>query len=65
MFIAPEQDHYWECWLNYIYETDKNLSSVERIKQCRKQYSCIWKIYRGEEERFIDYYNEILKNKYL
>jgi len=65
-FIAPEQDHYWECWLYYDNNTDKSKSKRERIKQCREEHPCSWTSYSkaGEKEE-IDYYEFILKNKYL
>ena len=72
MFIAPEQDHYWEAWLYYYYNTDKTKSKAERIKQCREEFPMLWTVYHknpktgdntGKET--IDYYTKILKKKYL
>ena len=45
---ATEQDHYWESWLYYQYETDKTKSKLER---------------NGVETK-VDYYDLILKKKY-
>lgn len=64
-FIAPEQDHYWECWLYYDKNTDKNKSKKERIEQCRKEFPCIWTKYlKGGEKEEVDYYDYILKKRY-
>lgn len=58
---APEQDHYWECWLYYELYTDKTKSKAERIAQCREKFPQIW----SNNETKIDYYNLILRKKYL
>lgn len=63
-FFAENEDHYWESFLAWEYETDKSLSWKERIKDCRKRFSQTWKRYTGDEEEIIDYYDLILKNKY-
>jgi hypothetical protein len=66
MFIAPEQSHYWESWLYYHYETDKKKSKAERVAQCRKDFPQIWISHRlGQEGETIDYYDKIIKKKYL
>jgi hypothetical protein len=58
---------YWECWLCYEYSTDKTKSKRERIAQCRELLPQTWtrrnKDYGIEE--VTDYYNIILKPKYL
>lgn len=41
IFKAPEQDHYWECWLYYRNNTDKSLSIKDRVEQCRTNNPCI------------------------
>ena len=61
MVKAPEQDQYWEAWLYYEYATDKTKSKRERIEQCRKEHNQTWTVAGGE----IDYYEFILKPKYL
>ena len=63
---APEQDHYWECWLYYELYTDKTKSKTDRIAQCREEFPCTWTQYSAEYgEQKIDYYNKILRKKYL
>lgn len=64
-FIAPHQDHYWECFLYYHFETDKLDSAEERIEQCKKEYPCIWTRYIDGEKETIDYYQHILRDKFL
>jgi len=62
----PQQCHYWEAWLYYEYATDKTKSKRERIEQCKKECSQTYSVYsRGEDEGIIDYYEFILKSKYL
>jgi hypothetical protein len=63
---APQRNHYWEAWLYYEYATDKSKSKRERIAECRKQFSQTWISYSpdGSEEK-VDYYERILKPKYL
>ena len=58
-------DHYWEAWLYYEYNTDKTKSKRERIEQCRKEAPATWRISRDGKEEVIDYYERILKPKYL
>ena len=58
---SPHRSHYWEAWLYYEYATDKTKSKRERIEQCRKEHSQTWTVAGGE----IDYYEYILKPKYL
>jgi len=69
---APEQDHYWEAWLYYEYATDKRLPKWLRVRQCREQFPLLWTVYHknpktGEttDKETVDYYNHILKPKYL
>jgi hypothetical protein len=63
---SPHRSHYWEAWLYYEYATDKTKSKRERIEQCRKECNQTWTVYtRGDEEGMIDYYEFILKPKYL
>ena len=67
-----DASHYWEAWLYYEYATDKTKSRKERVAQCRKEFPQTWKIYHKSKETWetesvetIDYYNRILKRKYL
>lgn len=64
-FVAPHIDHYWECFLFYTYCTDKTKSKDERIKQCIKEFPCVWRQYKDGEKEIINYYKLILKKKYL
>ena len=63
---ASTVSHYWESWLYYEYRTDKTKSKRERIEQCRKEATQTWTSYKqGEEPVTTDYYELILKPKYL
>ena len=69
--IAPEQDHYWEAWLYYEYNTDKSKSRRERIEQCKKEFPLKWTRYIKSNDTWettraetIDYYDSILKAGY-
>jgi hypothetical protein len=57
--------HYWECWLYYEYATDKTKSKHERIEQCRKEFPQTWTVSSMGKEEVVDYYQRILKTKYL
>jgi len=56
---------YWEAWLCYEYATDKTKSKAERIAECRKIMPQIWDRYTNGNKETIDYYERILKPKYL
>lgn len=63
--VAPEKDHYWESWLYYQYKTDKTKSKKERAIQCQKEYPQNWtRTFEGETMN-INFYETILKKKYL
>jgi hypothetical protein len=57
--------HYWESWLYYEYATDKAKSKRERIEQCKKEFNQTWKVSSMGKEEVVDYYQHILKTKYL
>ena len=63
-FVAPELDHYWESWLYYTRETKG--TTKQRIAQCRKEAPQIWTTTKSDGARItINYYNKILKTKWL
>jgi len=58
--------HLWESWLYYEYATDKTKSKRERIEQCKKEFSQTYTVHKpNEKEKTFDYYQYILKPKYL
>lgn len=57
--------HYWESWLYYEKATDKTKSKRERIEQCRKEFPQTWKVSSMGKEEIVDYYQRIIKTKYL
>lgn len=63
-FNSEHDMHYWECWLYYDKQTDKNKSTVERIKQAKEKYPCIWTSSKDGVETKTCYWDYILKNKY-
>ena len=64
-FVAPEMDHYGECWLYYYYHTDRTKTTNERLWQSMKEYPCTWTTHTsGKEGRTICYWDVILKDKY-
>jgi hypothetical protein len=63
-FVAPEMDHYWECWLYYTRDTDKTKTTEERLKQAREKFPCKWITHSKGIEEKICYWDLILKNKY-
>jgi hypothetical protein len=62
---APEQTHYWESWIYYEYYTDKTKSKAERIEQCKTEFPNTWTRHSKEGEETINYYDIILRKKYL
>jgi hypothetical protein len=64
IFKAPEQNHYWECWLYYTHATDKTKSIRERITHAREGFPCIWTSSSNGVETTTCYWDIILKSKY-
>ncbi len=64
-FVAPHADHYWESWLYYTRETYKSAPIADRIAQCRKKAPCTWISHNEGKKETTDYYNLILKKKWL
>jgi hypothetical protein len=61
IFRASYPEHYWVCWLTYINDTDRSLSSGERIKQAQKVNPEVWAIYTAQGDIYTDYWNKVLK----
>ena len=64
-FYSPYHDHYWTSWLFYKNDTDKTKSKMERVEQCRKEFPQIWTSSKNGVDEKIDYYDKILKRKYI
>ncbi len=62
---TPYPDHYWTSWLYYEKNTDKTKSKKERIKQCIKEFPQKYRRYSNNKEEIINYYDFILKEKYI
>ena len=61
--IVPiENNHYWEAWLYYNYNTKG--TQRERIEQCKKEFPLKFTIWEKDTKRSVDYYDVILKDKY-
>ena len=65
MFIPENDCHFWECYLYYTYATDKNKTVKERIEQARKDFPNIWNTYSNGETTKINYWQLVLKDKYV
>lgn len=63
--LAPEQHRYWEAWLYYERDTDTTKSRRERIAQCRAEFSLKCTVWNGGTESKVDYYESVLRKKYL
>jgi len=64
LIFAPKHDvHYWECWLYYDRETKG--ATKNRIEQARKESPCIWTSTKDGVKTRTDYWDLILKKKYL
>lgn len=65
-FEVPHDMSYWESWLYYEYNTNKNKTKQERINDCIKNFSQTYRKFNiTTGDTIIDYYPLILKNKYL
>ena len=65
-FYHPHHRHYWESWLCYEYASDKKKSIKSRLAFCRRKCPQIWTTHRHDEEpKTVDYWDLILKKKYL
>jgi hypothetical protein len=63
LFVPKHCTHYWECWLYYDKETKG--TPKERIEQSRKESPCIWTSTKDGIEIETDYWDLVLKKKYL
>ena len=63
MIIAPEQYHYWEAWL--YYQRDTEGTPKERIEQCKEGFPLDYIVSDGKTKTKVNYYNKILKEKYI
>ena len=63
MFIPEHDMQYWESWLYYTRETKG--TTAERVAQCRKKAPCTWTSHSEGKKETTDYYNLILKKKWL
>lgn len=62
-FIAPHQDHFWECWLEYTHRTDSSKSNTKRIEEAKKNNPCIWTVHEtGKRKKTVCYWDYILKD---
>jgi len=64
-FVVPETSHYWESWLYWENNTDKNNNWDSRLKQCMEGFPLDWIKFNGDKEIKVNYYNHIIKEKYL
>ena len=64
-FVAEHKEHYWEIFLAYHYDTDRSKSREERIQECKEKHPQTWTRYLGEVKETIDYYELVIKEKYL
>ncbi|MCL2312970.1 MAG: hypothetical protein FWC41_10885 [Firmicutes bacterium] len=55
---------YWESWLNYYFNTNKNLSEEDRVIELIKDYPQIWTSFKGGNMETVNYLYEFLKPKY-
>jgi hypothetical protein len=57
-FQAPEEFQFWECYLYYINEANKDLGKAI------EEFPCIWIKHTNGEKVEINYWKLILKNRY-
>lgn len=63
--MVDNPNQYWEAWLYYEHNTDKSKTKKERIEQCKKEFPQIYTVYRQGNEEVVNYYNLILRDKYI
>ena len=63
IFVAVDMHHFWECWLYYNYNTEGTWK--ERVEKCRKEFPQTWTSHKDGKEAKINYYDKVLKNKYV
>jgi hypothetical protein len=63
MFTPKHDMHYWECWLNYTKETKG--TTKERLEQARKEFPCVWSSTKDGVKTKTNYWDLILKDKWL
>jgi hypothetical protein len=65
-FYSPHDSHYFEPFLFYYFATDKTKTRYERIADCRKRFPQTWSThYSNGVKETVDYYNLILRSKYV
>lgn len=65
-FVSEFNDELWTAWLYYKNHTDQTKNVSERIEECRNNFSLTYTQYGSDgTNEIIDYYNLILKEKYL
>ena len=66
LIFRPEHDiHYWESYLFYHYATDKKKTTKERLKQAREEFNCTWTSHSNGEKTTTNYWDVIIKGKYI
>lgn len=62
---APEQTHYWEAWLYYEHDTNKNKTQKERIRETIENFPLNYIVSEKDNPpKQVNYYFKILKKKY-
>jgi len=62
-FTTPYPDQLWPIWLYWNRDTNPQLSTVERLKECMEKFPCVWMV--GGEREEVNYYRLVVKPEYL
>jgi len=66
MLEVPNPQHYWVCWLTYVNDTNKDLSTKTRIKLAKEINPEVWTSnYGNGKKETICYWDKVLKDKWL
>lgn len=65
LFVSEHNDELWTAWLYYERNTNQTKNVSDRIEECRNNFSLTYTWYKNGTEETIDYYNLVLKEKYL
>lgn len=64
--LAPDNpDSYWESWLYYHKHTNKNDSTLKRLKQCIEEAPQRYVVWNNGNKSSVDYYQLNLRNKWV
>jgi hypothetical protein len=65
VFDHPHPNMYWEAWLFYRHCTDRSARVSERVAKMKSEFPLTFKIDTKEETKIVNYYDKILRSKWI